>query len=73
MLIFRTLLRIGFLRLCKLDNQLLRLDLDARNVGVDETSVVNRDRQFKMGPNRLCDKRFDVSCRDSIYRSGLRS
>ncbi len=66
-------LKIGFLRLCKLNNQLLRLDFDARNVSIDEASVVNLDHRFKMSPNRLRDQLLDVSCRYSPYRSGLRS
>ncbi len=35
---------------------MLRLDLDARDVGVDEAAVVNRRRWFEMLPNRLCDQ-----------------
>ena len=63
-------LAIGLLCLGKLDDQLLRLDLDARNVGVDEAAVVNRLRQFEMLPNRSDDQRLDLGCRHPAYRSG---
>ncbi len=63
-------LTIDLLRWCKLDDQLLRLDLDARNVGVDEAPVVNRLRWLEMLPNRSCDQRLDLGCRHSAYRSG---
>ena len=43
---------ICFARLDKLDNQLLRMDLDARNVDVDEAPVVNRLRWLEMVSNR---------------------
>jgi hypothetical protein len=52
-------------RLCsgKVDDQLLRPDLDARNMGVDEAAVVNWRRCFEMLPNRPYDQRLDVGCR----------
>jgi hypothetical protein len=45
------------------DDQLLRLDLDARDVGVDETAIVNRRHWFEMLPNRPYDQRLDVGSR----------
>src|SRR6266481_4702535 len=52
-------------RLCsgKVDDQLLRPDLDARDVGLDEATVVNRRRRFEMLPNRPYDQHLDVGCR----------
>ena len=49
----------------KLDDQLFLLDLDARNVSVDEAPGVNRRRWFEMLPHRCCDQRLDFSCRHS--------
>ena len=53
-------LRLVFSGLGKLDDQLLRLDLDPRNVSADEAAVVNRCRRFEMLPNRPCDQRLDL-------------
>jgi hypothetical protein len=41
---------VGFLCLGKLDQQLFRLDLDARNVGVDKAAIVHRRQWFEMAP-----------------------
>jgi hypothetical protein len=45
------------------DDQLLRLDLDARDVGLDEAAVVNRRHWFEMLPNRPYDQRLDLGRR----------
>ena len=44
---------------------LLRLHLDARDVGVDEAAVVNRRRWFEMLPSRPYDQRLNLGCRNS--------
>jgi hypothetical protein len=61
----RSPLTVG--RLCsgKVDDQSLRLDLDARDVGVDKAAVVNRRRCFEMLPNRPYDQRLNLGCRHS--------
>ncbi len=39
----------------KMDNQLLRLNLNARDPGTNEGSVVDRLRRFEVLPNRFDD------------------
>jgi hypothetical protein len=54
----------------ELNDQLLWLDLDARNVGVDEGPiVVNRGRWFDVIANRSNDQRLDLGCGNSVNRS----
>ena len=54
----------------ELDDQLLRLDLDARDMGVDEAAVVNRLGRLEVLSNRFDDQRLDLGCRDPADRSG---
>ena len=51
----------------KLDDQPTQLDLDARNVSMDETAVINGLRGFEMVPNRFDDQRLDGSCRYAAH------
>jgi hypothetical protein len=53
----------------KLNDQLIRLHLDSRNVSFDEALVVNRLCGFQMLPNRLDHERLDVSRGHSAHRS----
>src|SRR6201998_4898237 len=64
------LLAIASLRLRKLDDQLLRLNLDSCDVRMDEAPVVNLLRWFEMLTNRPDDQRLDVGCRHAAHRSG---
>src|ERR1700694_3288142 len=54
----------------KLDDQLLRLNLDSCDVSLDEAPVVNLLRWFEMLANRPDDQRLDVGCRHAAHRSG---
>jgi hypothetical protein len=51
----------------KTDDQLVRLDLDAGDVSVDEIAVISGLRRFEMVPNRLDDQRLDRSCRYAAH------
>ena len=55
-----TLRTLHFSRLGKLDQQSLRLYLDARDVGIDQAPIVGRRQGFQMLPNRPDDQRLDV-------------
>ena len=48
---------ISFLCSCKVDDKLLRPNLDARNVTADEAAIVDRCRQLETLPNRSDDER----------------
>jgi hypothetical protein len=50
-----------------MDDQLLRLDLDAHDVSMDKTPVVNGLGWLEMVPNRLDDQRLDLSCRYAAH------
>jgi hypothetical protein len=51
----------------KLYDQLLCLDFDPRDVGVDQAAVVNRRRWLEMLSNRLDDQCLDIGCRNPAY------
>src|ERR1700692_4434597 len=64
------LLAIASLCFGKLDDQLLRLNLDSCDVSLDEAPVVNLLRWSEMLANRPDDQRLDVGCRHAAHRSG---
>jgi hypothetical protein len=49
----------------ELNDQLLWLDLDTRNVGVDEAAIVNGRRWFEVIPNRSYNQCLDLGCWNS--------
>jgi hypothetical protein len=53
--------------LSKMNDQLVRLNLDARDVSIDKTAVINGLRRFEMVPNRFDDQRLDRSCRNTAH------
>jgi hypothetical protein len=64
--------RKGARWLGKLDDQLVRLDLNARDMSLDEIPVVNGLRWFEMVPNGPEDQRLYFSCRYATHRAGAR-
>src|SRR6202140_3653084 len=54
----------------KLDDQLLRLNLDSCDVRLDEGPAVNLLRWFEMLRTRPDDQRLDVGCRPAGHRPG---
>src|SRR5437016_5179325 len=53
----------------ELDDQLLGLDLDARDVGADEAPVVDGLRGFDVVPDRCGDQRLDLCGGHAANRS----
>ena len=51
----------------KLDNQSVRLDLNARDVSMDETAVVDRLRGLEMVTNRFDDQHLDLTGRHAAH------
>ena len=43
-----------------MDDQLAWLDLNARDITIDKTAVVDGQRGFEMVPNRFDDQRLDL-------------
>src|ERR1700688_1387423 len=55
----------------KADDQLLRLNINACDPGINDVSFVNRLGQFEGLSNRFDDQRLDISCRHSAHRSDV--
>ena len=63
---------LGLLCREKLDDELIRLDLDAHHMGLHEAAVVVGPLQFEMLPDGFDNNRFDLDRRHSRNRSGFR-
>ena len=50
-----------------MDDQPVRLDLDARDVTMDETAVINGLRGSEMVPNRFDDQGLDLTGRYAAH------
>ena len=53
------------------DDQPVRLDLDPGDTIVDEDGVRDLGGFVEVTPNRFCDERLDLVCRDPADSSGL--